>query len=554
MKNATSTSSLPSPEAKATVISHLETSAKTDLFFLESRLNKLRRGSLLRSRLDSHTASGSCTQEILQKAKDKETLLNAYNTSYRCKSLDDLAEILHVRTQLRELVIDKILTLENVISAQKNDTKKKRSSTTMGSSRLVAAVISLLDMCGNKQKVVETKTSSTNTTGVETKTISTNTNTTTQEPDEDNSKFIQEIENQTALLQSEMREYETSSKGKNESEMIRWRDEFEQQARNEMNLYEKKCQEHEEFSIRNERETFQEYELNTTLATNILREEFESKLQSAYGDREILNRELEEARVSQKAMEACLLDSAEEIRNRDESLKDVMICLETKITQSREALERALEEKRLSEESSRSRFCVIEALRNEIKTLNDRCASMLESESKLKRKILDSNVKQMKKDEEHLHTVTLLRREIKELRKTAKHREERIDKLLESAAKRSSSDDEASFEEVFREEFDAMREAYESQIEALRKDITSDRKRFRVGIQNMKTKVQENLIVRQREVQTLHLQIARLDSKLQAFDPDHTSSSFLGKEEDVEEKRGGGGVGFGGAGLRVIRL
>ena len=233
-----------------------------------------------------------------------------------------------------------------------------------------------------------------------------------------------------------------------------------------------------------------------------------------------------------------------------------MICLETKVTQSREALERALEEKRLSEESSRSRFSVIEALRNEIKTLNDRCASMLENESKLKRKILDTSVSKMKMDEEHTHTITLLRREIKELRNTAKHREARIDSLLESAAKKSSSADEATFEEVFREEFDAMREAYESQIENLRKEITKDRKRFRVGIQNMKTKVQENLITRQREIQTLHLQIARLDSKLQAFDPEHVKMSSLlnisTRDEEEEQKKQQ--CNFGGDGLRVIRL
>ena len=250
-----------------------------------------------------------------------------------------------------------------------------------------------------------------------------------------------------------------------------------------------------------------------------------------------------------------MLDSAEEIRNRDESLKEVMICLETKVTQSREALERALEEKRLSEESSRSRFSVIEALRNEIKTLNDRCASMLENESKLKRKILDTSVSKMKMDEEHTHTITLLRREIKELRNTAKHREARIDSLLESAAKKSSSADEATFEEVFREEFDAMREAYESQIENLRKEITKDRKRFRVGIQNMKTKVQENLITRQREIQTLHLQIARLDSKLQAFDPEHIKILTTSTSRDEEEEEGKHQqCNFGGGGLRVIRL
>ena len=246
-----------------------------------------------------------------------------------------------------------------------------------------------------------------------------------------------------------------------------------------------------------------------------------------------------------------MLDSSEEIRNRDESLKEVMICLEMKVTQSREALERALEEKPLSEESSKSRFSVIEALRNEIKTLNDRCASMLENESKLKRQILDTNVSQMKKDEDHTHTVTLLRREIKELRNTAKHREERIDKLLETAAKKSSSADEVTFEEVFREEFDAMREAYESQIETLREDINKDRKRFRVGIQKMKTKVQENLISRQREIQTLHLQIARLDSKLQAFDPEHTKMPFLNNEEEEGKQQE---YNYGGGGLRVIRL
>lgn len=99
-----------------------------------------------------------------------------------------------------------------------------------------------------------------------------------------------------------------------------------------------------------------------------------------------------------------------------------------------------------------------------------------------------------------------------------------------------------------------MREAYESQIENLRKEITKDRKRFRVGIQNMKTKVQENLITRQREIQTLHLQIARLDSKLQAFDPEHVKMSSLLNISTCDEEEKKQQCNFGGGGLRVIRL
>ena len=121
-------STLPSPEAKATVISHLETAAKTDLFLLESRLNRLKRSadsSKVRARLNSHT-SGSCTQEILRNAKNKDTLLNSYSKSYQCQSLDDLAEILHVRCALRDVVVEKILELETVLLSTQKKMKRKR--------------------------------------------------------------------------------------------------------------------------------------------------------------------------------------------------------------------------------------------------------------------------------------------------------------------------------------------------------------------------------------------------------------------------------------------
>ena len=62
-----------------------------------------------------------------------------------------------------------------------------------------------------------------------------------------------------------------------------------------MRLFREEIQEHES-TVMNERERFREYKLNSSIASNLLREEFESRLQNKELEKE-LHRELEEART-----------------------------------------------------------------------------------------------------------------------------------------------------------------------------------------------------------------------------------------------------------------
>lgn len=166
----------------------------------------------------------------------------------------------------------------------------------MGSSKLVAAILSLLDLCVDLQNTREKKTKN-----VESK--STNTLLSDEENTQD-TFILREIASQTALLRNQMCEYETRSKNESENAMMKLREEFEHHERNASSetrhLFRQEIEEHEA-TVKNEREKFREYELNTSIANNVLREEFEFKLQNVHSDKEMektrLHRELEEART-----------------------------------------------------------------------------------------------------------------------------------------------------------------------------------------------------------------------------------------------------------------
>ena len=498
--------SLPTTSRQADELAKLETMCKSDLFILESRKNRvLRTGRISKNTPDSHLLTHEKIQIVnvgdrdiakvmSESSEDTTSLLERYAN---CKSLGDLARFLSVNHDLRSLVDKKMAEVANATNAMCCVSTKRRA-TSMGSSRVVGYFLSVVDSCIEQHAMIDS---------VKKKLAEVIAN--AQEKKEITAEVLQEKDSIRKKLDETLDKLNTALDGNNELKveietLTKQIDPLKRAAREHTKIA-AQCVELQKKSrmlrsdwnenAKTSRQMLERANLSLeTLRAKIMRYEEEKKMcESTKEDATRSNAEI--ARLRKE------LDAAE--RDRDDALQTAF---------------KANTDHATTIDTSKQ---IVETTRAEISALNGRVSA-------LKRRNEELAMQRSRIDEQHrrhvdekCERIKSLNKEIQDLKNTASHRERRLDMLL-----KKTSDGDRSFEEVFQEEFTAMREAYESQLSQIRAEREKDRVKSRVHARDLERAHEDTTRNLRREIEDLRFKGRLLRSKLGTYDTTYAASEL----------------------------
>jgi len=212
-------------------------------------------------------------------------------------------------------------------------------------------------------------------------------------------------------------------------------------------------------------------------------------------------------------IERARMESSSHVTDANERVKE----LEAKLTE----VESELKSLRTAESSASKelnlKIKTVEALKTEVVGLQTRCDSLRlareAAESKLDNVEAHWKADMDQKDE----SIKKMREDIERLIESAKGREARIEDLLAKASKRAGESE--TFEEVFRDEFAAMREAYEHQLNQVRGERTRTETKLRVDLRKLRKKYDDAVRSARHEKESFLFEIKSLCERLRVHEP-----------------------------------
>ena len=476
--------SLPTVSLRATDFEQIEAVCKSDLFLLDSRKNRILR---LKDKT-GHTRTAQKIQQIKNAGELNlrsvvgeivgSNLIRRYE-KFHCDSIKELTERLAVERELRNIVDRGIVSVSSEVADLAS--KQKKRSSAIGSSQTVHAFLTIVDLVVEQYQVIR-----------------------------DLKKKVEEL-----LTRSEIAKNERLKVSELESELRSLRDASRDDAQRANESIE---------------------------ATNRAMKELQTKLKTTEETRHAIE---QESVALRKALDAERMRAEDLSRREAESKRAVESLRNEMASRNERASERATEDadarasevERLTSELASIRrerddavASIDQAKRDHTSTI-EASQRMLEAHRK-EIVALKSRVSSLKRDneghaterarldaqhrrhmDEQLQLSRSLQKEITDLKSTADHRERRLDALLKTA-----SAGDKSFEEVFQEEFSAMREAYEMQLARLRDELGKERAKSRAEIRGLSGKHEEAARHIKKEVEDLRFDVNLLREKLASYE------------------------------------